>query len=53
MFVFVEYDEDDKEVDVVWEVIDKRMDLRRKDRREVRLKEEIEKYRVSNFKIME
>ncbi|CAM6093470.1 unnamed protein product [Calypogeia fissa] len=48
-----EYDEDDKEADAVWESIDKRMDLRRKDRREARLKKEIEKYRASNPKITE
>ncbi|PKI40438.1 hypothetical protein CRG98_039162 [Punica granatum] len=42
------YDEDDKEVDVVWEAIDKRMDSQRKDRREARLKQEIKKYCASN-----
>lgn len=53
LFASAEYDEDDKEADAVWEAIDKRMDLRRKDRREARLKEEIEKYRASNPKITE
>ncbi|PKI69140.1 hypothetical protein CRG98_010495 [Punica granatum] len=48
LFAFAEYDEDDKEADAVWEAINKRMDLRRKDRREARLKQEIEKYRASN-----
>ncbi|XP_031378280.1 probable protein phosphatase 2C 22 [Punica granatum] len=48
LFTFAEYDEDDKDADAVWEAIDKRMDSRRKDRREVRLKREIEKYRSSN-----
>ncbi|PKI54783.1 hypothetical protein CRG98_024797 [Punica granatum] len=43
-----DYDVDDKEADAVWEAIDKRMDLRRKDMREGRLKQEIEKYRTSN-----
>ncbi|PKI65926.1 hypothetical protein CRG98_013675 [Punica granatum] len=38
----------DKETDTVWEAIDKRMDSQRKDRREARLKQEIEKYRASN-----
>ncbi|PKI36355.1 hypothetical protein CRG98_043256 [Punica granatum] len=45
---FFLYDEDDKEVDAVWETIDKRMDSQRKDRREARLKQEIEKYHASN-----
>lgn len=53
LFASAEYDEDDKEADEVWEAIDKQMDLRRKDRREARLKQEIEKYRASNPKITE
>ncbi|KAG6541752.1 hypothetical protein Mapa_016764 [Marchantia paleacea] len=53
LFATGEYDEDDKEADAVWESIDKRMDSRRKDRREARLKKEIEKYRASNPKITE
>ncbi|KAL9380019.1 hypothetical protein Peur_028501 [Populus x canadensis] len=53
LFASAEYDEDDREADAVWEEIDKRMDSRRKDRREARLKEEIEKYRASNPKITE
>jgi pre-mRNA-processing factor 6 len=53
LFASTEYDEDDKEADAVWEAIDMRMDSRRKDRREARLKEEIEKYRASNPKITE
>uniref|UniRef100_A0A0C9S9J4 TSA: Wollemia nobilis Ref_Wollemi_Transcript_239_3443 transcribed RNA sequence n=1 Tax=Wollemia nobilis TaxID=56998 RepID=A0A0C9S9J4_9CONI len=53
LFASGEYDEDDKEADAVWESIDKRMDSRRKDRREARLKQEIEKYRASNPKITE
>ncbi|KAJ1410619.1 Tetratricopeptide-like helical domain superfamily [Sesbania bispinosa] len=53
LFASAEYDEDDKEVDAFWEAIDKRMDSRRKDRREARLKQEIEKYRASNPKITE
>ncbi|XP_031482456.1 protein STABILIZED1 [Nymphaea colorata] len=53
LFASAEYDEDDKEADAVWESIDKRMDSRRKDRREARLKQEIEKYRASNPKITE
>ncbi|KAL5232553.1 hypothetical protein ABZP36_031329 [Zizania latifolia] len=38
---------------VVWESIDKRMDSRRKDRREAQLKQEIKKYHASNPKITE
>ncbi|KAL8142470.1 hypothetical protein V2J09_015502 [Rumex salicifolius] len=53
LFASAEYDEDDKEADAVWAAIDDRMDSRRKDRREARLKEEIEKYRASNPKITE
>ncbi|PKI42626.1 hypothetical protein CRG98_036908 [Punica granatum] len=48
LFASAEYYEDDKEADTVWETIDKRMDSRRKDRREARVKQEIEKYRASN-----
>ncbi|OWM71932.1 hypothetical protein CDL15_Pgr017815 [Punica granatum] len=48
VFASAKYDEDDKEVDVVWEAIDKRMDSQRKDRREARLKQEIKKYCASN-----
>uniref|UniRef100_A0A0D9Y6D8 PRP1 splicing factor N-terminal domain-containing protein n=1 Tax=Oryza glumipatula TaxID=40148 RepID=A0A0D9Y6D8_9ORYZ len=46
-------DDDDREADAVWEGIDRRMDSRRKDRREARLKQEIERYRASNPKITE
>ncbi|KAL8506585.1 hypothetical protein ACS0TY_017473 [Phlomoides rotata] len=53
LFASAEYDNEDKEADAVWEEIDKRMDSRRKDRREARLKQEIEKYRASNPKITE
>ncbi|WCJ22718.1 Pre-mRNA-processing factor 6 [Euphorbia peplus] len=53
LFASAEYDDDDREADAIWEEIDKRMDSRRKDRREARLKDEIEKYRASNPKITE
>ncbi|GLJ27550.1 hypothetical protein SUGI_0540480 [Cryptomeria japonica] len=43
-----EYDEDEKEADVVWESIDKRTDSHAKDRREVMLEKQIEKYSASN-----
>ncbi|TXG67669.1 hypothetical protein EZV62_008944 [Acer yangbiense] len=53
LFANSEYNEDNKEADAIWEAIDKGMDSRRKDRREARLKQEIEKYRASNPKITE
>lgn len=53
LFSSAEYDQDDKEADDIWDAVDKNMDLRRKDRREARLKEEIEKYRANNPKITE
>ncbi|CAN6333107.1 unnamed protein product [Urochloa humidicola] len=53
LFASNDYDDDDCEADAVWEGIDLRMDSRRKDRREARLKEEIEKYRASNPRITE
>jgi pre-mRNA-processing factor 6 len=53
LFSNADYDDDDREADAVWESIDQRMDSRRKDRREARLKQEIEKYRASNPKITE
>ncbi|XP_024534521.1 protein STABILIZED1 [Selaginella moellendorffii] len=53
LFATGEYDEDDKEPDQIWESVDKRMDSRRKDRREARLKLVIEQYRASNPKITE
>jgi pre-mRNA-processing factor 6 len=53
LFASGEYDEEDREADAVWEGIDKRMDSRRKDRREARLKQEIENYRACNAKITE
>ncbi|KAK9864076.1 hypothetical protein WJX84_010213, partial [Apatococcus fuscideae] len=48
-----EYDQDDKEADDVWGQIDSHMDNRRRERRESRLKDEIEKYRIENPKITE
>ncbi|XP_009108789.1 protein STABILIZED1 [Brassica rapa] len=47
------YDEEDKEADAIWEAIDKRMDSRRKDVKEAKIKDEIENYRASNPKICE
>ncbi|KAI3436782.1 hypothetical protein D9Q98_006193 [Chlorella vulgaris] len=47
------YDEEDREADNVWDDIEDRMDERRKDRREVKMKEELEKFRAENPKIQE
>lgn len=41
-----EYDEEDRQADVVYEEIDQRMDMRRKAKREQRFKEEISKLRA-------
>ncbi|VVB09607.1 unnamed protein product [Arabis nemorensis] len=51
LFVNAEFDDEDKEADEIWEAIDRRMDSRRKDRREAKLKEEIKNYRAKNPKI--
>ncbi|OWM90008.1 hypothetical protein CDL15_Pgr026921 [Punica granatum] len=48
VFVSVKYDEDNKEANAIWEAINKRMDSQRKYKREARLKQEIENYRISN-----
>lgn len=48
-----EYDKDDEEADAVWNMVDERMDERRREHREKRLAEEIEKYRLENPKITE
>ncbi|GAY44804.1 hypothetical protein CUMW_084660 [Citrus unshiu] len=53
LFVNLEYDDEDKEADAVWESIDKLMDSRRKSRREARLEEEIKNYRYKNPTIRE
>ena len=47
------YDDDDREADAVWAAVDDRLDERRRDRREARLKQELEEYRVKNPKITE
>ena len=48
-----EYDEDDKEADMIWASIDDHMDSRRRDAREARLKQELDQYRKDNPKITE
>ncbi|KAI8062681.1 PRP1 splicing factor, N-terminal-domain-containing protein [Gongronella butleri] len=45
------YDQEDEEADKVWEMIDARMDERRKARREAREREELAKYRKERPKI--
>ncbi|XP_062520556.1 pre-mRNA-processing factor 6-like isoform X2 [Corticium candelabrum] len=47
------YDEDDEEADKIYMSIDKRMDCRRKERREKLFKEETEKYRMERPKIQQ
>jgi pre-mRNA-processing factor 6 len=45
------YDKDDEEADEIYYNIDLRMDEKRKERREQRLREELEKYRQERPKI--
>nr|CAH7767016.1 unnamed protein product [Callosobruchus chinensis] len=47
------YDKDDAEADAIYEAIDKRMDEKRKEYREKRLREELEKYRQERPKIQQ
>ncbi|CAG0880530.1 unnamed protein product [Darwinula stevensoni] len=47
------YDKDDEEADAIYEAIDKRMDEKRKEYREKKLKEELEKYRQERPKIQQ
>lgn len=47
------YDQDDAEADQIYNNIDERMDEKRRDRREKRLKEELEKYRQERPKIQQ
>ena len=47
------YDKEDEEADIVYESIDKRMDERRKIKREERLLEEIKRYRMEKPKIQQ
>ncbi|KAI8384838.1 PRP1 splicing factor, N-terminal-domain-containing protein [Radiomyces spectabilis] len=51
LFSGAPYEEDDEEADRVWEMIDTRMDERRKARREAREREELERYRKERPKI--
>lgn len=47
------YDKDDAEADAIYESIDKRMDEKRKEYREKRLKEDLERYRQERPKIQQ
>ncbi len=47
------YDEEDKEADLIFDAIDRRMDSRRKKRREELVKKEMEKYREKRPRIQE
>ena len=47
------YDKDDEEADEIYFSIDVRMDEKRKDRREKRMKEELERYRQERPKIQQ
>jgi pre-mRNA-processing factor 6 len=47
------YDKDDAEADAVYDSIDRRMDEKRKDYREARLKQELEKFRQERPKIQQ
>ena len=53
LFVGGPYDKEDEEADIVYDNIDKRMDERRKIKREERLKEEIKRYRMEKPKIQQ
>lgn len=46
LFAFGDYDDEDKEADEIYTMIDKHMDMRRKQRREKKAKEELEKLRA-------
>lgn len=47
------YDKDDAEADAIYEAIDRRMDEKRKEYREKRLKEDLERYRQERPKIQQ
>lgn len=47
------YDKDDEEADEIYYNIDERMDEKRRDRREKRLKDELERYRQERPKIQQ
>ncbi|KAI3852397.1 hypothetical protein MKX03_018877 [Papaver bracteatum] len=46
-------DDDDIEADKIWKAIDERMESRKKDKKEAKLKQEIKEFNASNLKITE
>ena len=53
LFASAPYEADDREADEIYETIDDRMDSRRKERREKKFQEEIERYRQERPKIQQ
>lgn len=53
LFTTGPYEKDDEEADIAYETIDRRMDGRRKERREKKYKETVEKYRQERPKIQQ
>jgi pre-mRNA-processing factor 6 len=51
MFMDASYEQDDKEADLIYAAVDKKMDTRRKKRREEIVKAQLDEYRKSNPKI--
>jgi len=51
MFMDASYEQDDKEADLIYAAVDKKMDTRRKKRREEIVKKQLDEYRKSNPKI--
>lgn len=53
LFASAPYEKDDEEADVIYESLDRRMDERRKQYREHRAREELEKFREERPKIQQ
>jgi pre-mRNA-processing factor 6 len=51
MFMDAAYEQDDKEADLIYAAVDKKMDTRRKKRREEIVRQQLDEYRKSNPKI--
>lgn len=51
MFMDASYEQDDKEADLIYAAVDKKMDTRRKKRREEIVKKQMDEYRKTNPKI--
>lgn len=52
MFSKDPYDKDDEEADAIYDSIDKRMDEKRKEYRDRRLREDLERYRQERYVIV-